>query len=268
MLASFLNLHEATPERFGIKDVIAATYINVTAAHEAVAISLRAIVYNLAKHPAVQKRLALEISDAVNAKRLSNPATYAETATLSYLYVTPLTLYHKLFNVCESTRSAVVTEALRLHPGTGLILERIVPKGGFTIHGTYIPEKTIIGVNCWVVNRDKTIFGDDAHEFRPERWIDSEPGMIQRMRINLFSFTKSHALLQFSAGSRSCIGKNIAMMLIKKLTVEIYRSFEVVLADPEKEWRVSGGWLTRQTNMNMVLEKRTKLVLVSSEASN
>jgi hypothetical protein len=46
------------------------------------------------------------------------------------------------------------------------------------------------------------------------------------------------------------------MMQLMKIIVEIYRNFDVKLADPKKEWRVSGGWLTRQTDMNMILEKR------------
>lgn len=82
---------------------------------------------------------------------------------------------------------AVTNEALRIHPSTGLILERCTPKGGVTLHGKYIPENTIIGVNCWVVNRDKGIFGDDAHSFRPERWIDRNPKDVARMRTNMFT---------------------------------------------------------------------------------
>ena len=84
-------------------------------------------------------------------------------------------------------RRAVINEALRIHPSTGLTLERCVPKGGIVLHRIRIPEKTIIGVNCWAVNRNKEIFGKDVEIFRPERWIDSPPLMIQKMRTNLFT---------------------------------------------------------------------------------
>lgn len=84
-------------------------------------------------------------------------------------------------------RSAVINEALRIHPSTGLILERCVPRGGIKIHGTYLAENTIIGVNCWVINRNKDIFGEDVESFRPERWIDSAPKAVQKMRLNLFT---------------------------------------------------------------------------------
>jgi cytochrome P450 len=35
---------------------------------------------------------------------------------------------------------AVIKEAMRLHSPTGLSMARIVPKGGATIAGQYIPE--------------------------------------------------------------------------------------------------------------------------------
>lgn len=81
----------------------------------------------------------------------------------------------------------MIHEALRIHPSTGIILERCVPRGGIKIHGTYLAENTIIGVNCWVINRNKDIFGEDVESFRPERWIESAPKAVQKMRLNLFT---------------------------------------------------------------------------------
>jgi cytochrome P450 len=228
MLNLFLSLHKSNPERFSVRDVIAAAYINVVTAHDVVAITLRAVVYYLAKNPDVQEKLQKEISTAVDAQQLSNPSKYTEITGMSYL-------------------QAITWEALRVHPSTGLILERRCPKGGVTLHDMYIPEDTIIGVNCWVVNRDKGIFGEDSHAFRPERWLDSDPKVVARMRANMFTF---------GAGARNCIGRNLAMMQLTKIIVELYRNFDIKLADPDKEWTVSGGWLTRQSNMEAVLTKR------------
>lgn len=46
------------------------------------------------------------------------------------------------------------------------------------------------------------------------------------------------------------------MMQLTKIIVELYRNFDIVLQNPDKDWTVSGGWLTRQTEMDMVLKKR------------
>lgn len=101
-----------------------------------------------------------------------------------------------------ASRLAVTNEALRIHPSTGLILERRTPKGGVTLHKHHIPEDTIIGVNCWVVNRDKSIFGEDAHSFRPERWTDSAPRDLTRMRTNMFTVGCPVIILYINARNR------------------------------------------------------------------
>lgn len=76
---------------------------------------------------------------------------------------------------------------LRIHPSTGLIFERVVPAGGVELHDRYLPPGTIVGVNAWVFNRDPKIFGKDSEEFRPERWIDSDPDQLKEMKKWMFS---------------------------------------------------------------------------------
>lgn len=80
-----------------------------------------------------------------------------------------------------------MNEALRIHPSTGILLECVVPKGGATLHGHFLPDNTLVGVNAWVINRDKSIFGEGAHDFRPEIWIESPPKDMVKMRMNSFS---------------------------------------------------------------------------------
>lgn len=84
----------------------------------------------------------------------------------------------------------MINEALRIHPSTGTILERVVPYGGIELHGSHIPEGTIIGVNAWVINRNKDIFGEDVECFRPERWINNPPEKEKAMRKTMFTVSK------------------------------------------------------------------------------
>lgn len=88
---------------------------------------------------------------------------------------------------CSLNRNAVVNEALRIHPSTGTILERYVPAGGAAIHGVNLPEGTTIGVNAWTMNRNKEIFGEDVETFRPERWLESPPEQIAKMKKYLMT---------------------------------------------------------------------------------
>lgn len=43
------------------------------------------------------------------------------------------------------------------------------------------------------------------------------------------------------------------MMQIVKVLFELYRHFDFQLVSPEVDWTVCGSWLTRQTDMDMVL---------------
>lgn len=81
----------------------------------------------------------------------------------------------------------MIQETLRFHPNTGEILERRVPDGGASIDGYQIPGGVIVGVNAWVLHFDKDIFGQDADQFRPERWLDSSEEQKQEMRRFVFA---------------------------------------------------------------------------------
>ncbi|KAG6823047.1 hypothetical protein H0H93_004334, partial [Arthromyces matolae] len=55
------------------------------------------------------------------------------------------------------------------------------------------------------INRDKTIWGDDAHEFRPERWetVPEEANRIPGVWGNV---------LTFLGGPRACIGYRFSLV--------------------------------------------------------
>lgn len=114
--------------------------------------------------------------------------------------------------------SAVINEALRCHPAVGLTMERLVPEQGLHFDGHHIPAGTIVGCSAWVIHRDTTIYGPDASEFRPERWIDASPEQLAKMK---------NTLLSFGAGAGTCIGKNISYLEIYKVVPALLRTFEV-----------------------------------------
>lgn len=86
---------------------------------------------------------------------------------------------------------AVMKEAMRMHPGVAFPLERYVPKGGATISGTWLPEGTNVSVNGAVIHMDKRVFGEDAGQFRPERWLDTSKEQLQLMERSFIAVSKS-----------------------------------------------------------------------------
>jgi cytochrome P450 len=85
-----------------------------------------------------------------------------------------------------------VHEGLRLgtpFPG----LPRVVSDGGVVIDGTYVPEKTIVGVPPYVQQTSPDNFYPYPLEFRPERW--------QPEGLGPDTITRAHALMCFSYGA-------------------------------------------------------------------
>lgn len=166
MLQRLLEVSEKDDSKISLSEIIALTTTNLIAGSDSTAIGLRAILYFLCRHADVYAKLQKEVDDAFNSGAISSPVRYSEGAKLEYL-------------------NAVVTEALRAHAATGFVLEREVPEGGVTISGTFIPAGTIVGINSWVMHANKQVYGEDAEDFRPERWFDSAERVREMKRCNM-----------------------------------------------------------------------------------
>ncbi|RMJ23700.1 Cytochrome P450 [Aspergillus sp. HF37] len=219
-LQKLLKMSIQDPEKITQADIFTTCITNIGAGSDTTSISLTALLYNLLKHPETYQKLRDEISRAKSEGKLSFPVTFQESQRLPFL-------------------QACIKEALRIHPATGLPLVRVVPKGGITLCGKYFPEGEIVGVNAWVLHRNKSVFGDDADDYRPERWMESSE-KTSEMDRNFFAF---------GAGARTCIGKNISLMEIGKLIPELITRFDFELTEPQAELETQNVWFVKQRNV-------------------
>jgi cytochrome P450 len=236
-LTKFLKTREKNPEL--MTDQRLATYANtnVSAGSDTTAIALREIIFRILSVDGGLDKVLAEIATVLQARsaavstmskeEFKKPITWAEGQSMVYF-------------------QAVLKECLRIHPGLGQLIPRDVPAGGLTICGQYVPEGTVLGCNAWTIHRDRSIFGDNADEFVPERWlVDNE----EHVRV------MDNAIFTFGAGSRICLGKNIALLEISKLVPELLRRFEIALVDP-KRYRLQPGWLVLQKGLDVRLKMR------------
>ncbi|KAF4547722.1 Cytochrome P450-like protein 71 [Elsinoe fawcettii] len=177
ILGQLFATHAKDPSLLSEDEIVAITTTNVIAGSDTTAISLASVLYHLGKNSRARERLELEIEEAIRSGRVSQPITYAEATQLPYL-------------------SAVIHESMRVHPATGFILERLVPKGGVDLCGVHLPEGTVVGVNTWVLHRNRQVFGEDADVFRPERWIDGDGAQTREMKRNLFTVSPLRRIVQ------------------------------------------------------------------------
>jgi cytochrome P450 len=145
-------------------------------------------------------------------------------------------------------------------PGVSLPLERYVPEGGFRFQtGEFVPQGAVVGVNPYLICRNMSIWGEDAEEFRPERWLRDEEGGETEDAFSARLRKMNDADLSFGAGSRICIGKHMGLMQVYKVVATIVTLYDVELVDPKREWIVINSWFPRQEGLEVRIAKRPYL---------
>ncbi|KAI1465333.1 cytochrome P450 [Daldinia caldariorum] len=200
IVSQLFSVQKAKPE-FNDTNLAFMMTTNVFAGSDTTSTSLRAIFYLLLKYPEKYNRLMEELESKRQAGELSNPVTFNEAEAWPYL-------------------QAIMYEATRLYPAVCDLLDRDVPEGGMTIDRYYVPGGVVVGTSAWVIHRAQEIWGPDAEEFRPERWLEKEnEGTMKR-----FFFS-------FGGGSRTCIGRHISWLEIGKLVPTLLMCFDMRLAN-------------------------------------
>lgn len=59
----------------------------------------------------------------------------------------------------------------------------IVVNDGNVMKRLLVPAGTELVIGIRSINRDKTIWGDDAEEFKPERWLSPLPSSVLDARV-------------------------------------------------------------------------------------
>ncbi|KAK5110424.1 hypothetical protein LTR62_005775 [Meristemomyces frigidus] len=177
--------------------------LNILAGGDTTSAAMRAVVYYLAKNPKNYNKLVAELDSA----RLPLPAQWKAIYPLTYL-------------------DAVIREAIRYCPGIAMVLERVVPTTGLQLpDGRIVPAGTNVGINPGVTSRDPAIFGSDADVFDADRWLrrSGEDEAQFEARFNSMTNVSEFA---FGAGSRGCIGKQLARLETYKLIATLYSQYD------------------------------------------
>ncbi|KAG8891502.1 hypothetical protein FRC00_013595 [Tulasnella sp. 408] len=89
-------------------------------------------------------------------------------------------------------------------------------------------EEIVIPIS--LINRDKEIWGEDAEEFKPERWLEGNTHPRSSEIPGVFS-----SILTFLGGPRACIGYRFALVEMKILIFALLRNIAVELPNPVPE---------------------------------
>jgi cytochrome P450 len=190
-----------------------ATFL--AAGHETSANALVWYFYEIAKHPEAQARIREEIAH-VRAGADGEDLTAADLDSMTYTLAT-------------------MKETLRLHPIVWHIARAasrddilplafpITAKSGEQITSIPIKKGTLIDISPAVYNRLPDVWGEDAHEWNPERFLDPQSGF-KEASSNIGVFGN---LMTFSTGTRACMGWRFAVLEMQIIILALLENFEL-----------------------------------------
>jgi len=203
-------------QRLSDADVVAQIGTFVVAGHETTSTSTSWAIFSLTQNRDMQTKLREELLQIPT----DNP-TMDELMGFPYL-------------------DTVVRETLRLYPPIEALIkvamkDDIIPLDnpltdvkGKVQDSVKINKGDSVYIPVRAINRSKSIWGEDATEFKPDRWL-SIPETAHRVPALWGN------QLGFSVGPRACIGYRFALVEMKALLFALIRAFEFELAVPAKD---------------------------------
>ncbi|KAK1543408.1 hypothetical protein CPAR01_04041 [Colletotrichum paranaense] len=201
MLGSFVT-HGLTQE-----EAESEILLQIIAGSDTTATAIRATLLYIITNPRVHNKLLAEILSKYNTTARRPIISDAEARNLPYL-------------------QAVIKEGLRIFPPVAGLMAKQAPPEGDTWNGVFIPGGTRVGWSSWAMFRRPDVFGEDADEFRPERWLvgqgedaKEEDGTAGAAEKKLREMEATIELI-FSYGRYQCLGRPVALMELNKVFFE------------------------------------------------
>ncbi|GAA5961940.1 hypothetical protein JCM21900_001155 [Sporobolomyces salmonicolor] len=116
--------------------------------------------------------------------------------------------------------TAVFMEGLRLHPSVPANVWEAIEDNQIP-NGPRIQKGDKVTWCDWAMARDPAVWGPDAGEFKPQRWLDSEG------KFHKQSQWKAH---MFNGGNRLCLGQTLATFEGVSVLARLFASFDLSFA--------------------------------------
>ncbi|KAF8554979.1 cytochrome P450 [Imleria badia] len=178
--------------------------------------TLTCVIWMLSQHPNVLHKLREEILSVVGSSR--NP-TRENLREMKYL-------------------KAVINETLRLYPPVPFnsrtsVAPVVFPatKGGQPI---YVPENTRVQYSVFLMHRRKDLWGPDAEEFDPDRFLDE--------RVHKYLTPNPFIFVPFNAGPRICLGQQFAYNEVSYFLVRLLQHFSSVSLAEDVQTLAPADW--------------------------
>ena len=198
----------------------------LAAGHETTASAMVWAILALCRNPEYQARLRAEVRAQIPSPNDPDSLVTSETFDKSQFL------------------HAVCNEVLRVYAPVSLTLREAA--NDTSIVGQFVPAGTKIVLATGAINMSKSLWGPDAAEFNPDRWMGAG-------QANSGGAESNYSFMTFLHGPRSCIGQAFAKAEFACLLAGLVGRFEMELEEPEREidfqtgitMRIKGGLRVR-----------------------
>jgi fatty acid omega-hydroxylase len=170
----------------------------IIAGRDTTASALSWTFFLLNQYPQVREKLVKEIDETLGD---AYEPTYDQIKSMAYA-------------------NAVFHETLRIFPPVPEEVKQAVADDIWP-DGTTIKKGTLVSWSPYAMGRTEAIWGHDAKQFRPERWLE------MKLQPSPFAYSV------FNSGPRVCLGKQMAELEGVFVMVSILRKFRIVVQNPE-----------------------------------
>jgi cytochrome P450 len=186
----------------------------VFAARDTSALTTQWLFYELSKHPEIEAKLRAELAAKLPHLGVGRDGYITADHVKQLVYL-----------------EAVIKETLRLHPAAPL-LSRFAAQDTVIAGDVFIRKGQNMGMSIYGMARNPRVWGPDAAEFKPERWIDGKTGeLLTFPAIKFFSF---------SAGPHQCIGMKLAMLNLRVMNANLLHRYKFEVDPANDGSHISG----------------------------
>ncbi|KAM0042385.1 putative cytochrome P450 [Helianthus debilis subsp. tardiflorus] len=203
------------------------TFVNLMAAgKDTISSSLSWFFYLLDRNPTLEEKILEEIHThlEVNARKRWNTKELDE---MVYLH-------------------GALCETLRLYPPIPFnqkspLQPDILPSGH------KVDQNTNVILSFYSMARMESIWGEDCMKFKPKRWISDSGGI---------KHEPSYKFATFSAGPRTCLGKNMALSQMKIVLITIIHRYHIQLVEGHPVLPADSMILQMKHGLKVILNRR------------
>ncbi|KAH8119663.1 cytochrome P450 [Phellopilus nigrolimitatus] len=220
------NLEANEEDRLPESELIGQMSVFIFAGHDTTTSAVSRILDQLALHPDVQDKLRAEVRAA---RAAQGDLPYDVLMGLPYLDAVcreTLRVFPPVPQVVRTTRRDVVLPLLYPLPAAdGRPEVREIP----------LKNNTGIVISIIGANRSKRIWGEDAGEWKPERWLKPLPESVEKAHMP----GAYASMMTFSGGGRGCIGFKFAEMEMKMVLSILLETFVFSPSSKDVFWAMS-----------------------------